>query len=435
VTRERGRRICVIGAGPCGLTTLKNILAVGLDEVECFDESDAIGGNWVFSEDPARTSVYETTHIISSRRLSEFEDYPMPGDYPDYPSHRQILAYFEDYAAHFGLMSHIRLRTQVRHASLDADGRWSVRLSREGREEEQIFDYLIVCSGHHREPYIPDYAGRFDGETLHSCDYKRAEPFRGKRVLVVGAGNSGADIAVDIGRVAARTCLSMRRGYHFLPKLFFGRPTDLFYAKMRRVLPRRALGPLTRMTQYLLIGAWERYGLQRPTCGPLEMHPTLNIDILNALRHGTVLPRVGIERFDGRSVHFSDGKVEEFDTVIWATGFKISFPFLDTSIVDWNEPQRPSLYLRMMHPRIPTLFFIGLFQPVGCIWRLADHQARIVALQIAGRLDRPADIGARIDNEIRVAHRQFDSSTRHAIEVDYHDFRRDLMRELDRAQA
>jgi len=138
VTHERGGRICVIGAGPCGLTTLKNLLAAGFDDVVCYDESGAIGGNWVFSEDPSRTSVYEVTHIISSKWLSGFEDFPMPDDYPDYPSHRQILAYFEDYAAHFGLLPHVHLRTQVRHASLRSDGRWAIRLSVEGRVEEGL---------------------------------------------------------------------------------------------------------------------------------------------------------------------------------------------------------------------------------------------------------------------------------------------------------
>jgi cation diffusion facilitator CzcD-associated flavoprotein CzcO len=435
VNPQLGRRICVIGAGPCGLTALKNMLASGLDQVECFDDSDAIGGNWVFREEPQRTSVYETTHIISSRRLSGFEDYPMPDDFPDFPSHRQILAYLQDYAAHFGLMSHIRLRTRVRQATRRADGRWVVQLSRQGNEEEQVFDHLVVCSGHHRDPYIPDYPGCFEGETLHSRDYKRADSFRGKRVLVVGSGNSGADIAVDVSRVAARTCISMRRGYNFFPKLLFGRPIDVVYARCRRYVPRQIIEPFAKLFRYIVIGPWARYGLQKPVGGPLSMHPTLNADILSALRHGTVLPRPGIERFEGSAVHFVDGRVEEYDTVIWATGFRMTFPFLDASMVDWNAPQHPRLYLKMMHPRIANLYFIGLFQPIGCIWRLADHQARIVALQIAGRLDRPADIGARIDDEIRVAHRQFDASTRHAIEVDYHDFRRDLMRELDQAQA
>ncbi len=376
-------RVCVIGAGPCGLTALKNLLAAGLSGVVCYDESDAIGGNWVFREEGDRTSVYFSTHIISSKRLSEFEDYPMPADYPDFPSHRQLRAYFDSYAAHFGLEPFIRLRTRVERAQRRTDGRWSVSLSGGG---EEIFDHLIVCSGHHREPYIPQHAGEFAGEVLHSRDFKRAERFRDRRVLVIGGGNSACDIAVDISRVALRTCISLRRGYYIVPKILFGRPIDMLYAKARR-LPRAVVQPLLAALLRLGIGPWEKYGLAPPQCGPLEMHPTLNSDILNALRHA--------------------------------------------SIIDWDTSRSPPLYLKMMHLRFENLFFIGLFQPIGCIWRLADHQARIAALQIAGHLPRPADIAARISSE--TPHWHFEKTPRHALEVDYHDFRRDLMGALSRA--
>jgi len=420
-------RVCVIGAGPCGLTALKNLLAAGLSDVVCYDESDAIGGNWVFREEGDRTSVYFSTHIISSKRLSEFEDYPMPADYPDFPSHRQLRAYFDSYAAHFGLEPFIRLRTRVERAQRRTDGRWSVSLSRGG---EEIFDHLIVCSGHHREPYIPQHAGEFAGEVLHSRDFKRAERFRDRRVLVIGGGNSACDIAVDISRVALRTCISLRRGYYIVPKILFGRPIDMLYAKARK-LPRAVVQPLLAALLRLGIGPWEKYGLAPPQCGPLEMHPTLNSDILNALRHGRVLARAGVERFEGSMVHFRDHTAEMFDAVLWATGFRISFPFLDASIIDWDASRSPPLYLKMMHPRFENLFFIGLFQPIGCIWRLADHQARIAALQIAGHLPRPADIAARISSE--TPHWHFEKTPRHALEVDYHDFRRDLMGALSRA--
>ena len=427
--RSDGRpqpRVCVIGAGPCGLAALKNLLAAGLSNIVCYDESDAIGGNWVFREESDRTSVYFSTHIISSKRLSEFEDYPMPADYPDFPSHRQLRAYFDSYAAHFALEPLIRLLTRVELAQLGTDGRCSVALSGAGHES---FDHLIVCSGHHREPYIPEYAGEFTGEVLHSRDFKRAERFRDRRVLVIGGGNSACDIAVDISRVASRTCISLRRGYYIVPKILFGRPVDVLYARARK-LPRTIVQPLLRALLRLGIGPWEKYGLAQPQCGPLEMHPTLNSDILNALRHGRVLARPGVERFEGSKVHFRDHTAEPFDAVVWATGFRISFPFLDSSIVDWDTSQPPPLYLKMMHPRIDNLFFIGLFQPIGCIWRLADHQARIAALQIAGRLPRPADIAARVGNE--APHWQFEKTPRHAVEVDYHDFRRELMGALSR---
>jgi thioredoxin reductase len=425
---QRQPRICVIGAGPCGLTAVKNLLAAELHNVVCYDENDAIGGNWVFSDETSRTSVYFSTHIISSKRLSEFEDYPMPADYPDFPSHRQLRAYFDDYAAHFGLEPFIRLRTRVEHAVLGADGRWSVSLSGGGRE---MFDHLIVCSGHHREPYIPKHAGEFSGEVLHSRDFKRPGRFRDRRVLVVGGGNSACDIAVDISRAASRTCISLRRGYYIVPKILFGRPIDLLYEKARK-LPRAIVQPLLAALLRLGIGPWEKYGLAPPRCGPLEMHPTLNSDILNALRHGRVLARPGIERFEGNVVHFRDGSSEPFDTILWATGFRIAFPFLDVAVIDWDTSRPPPLYLKMMHPRIESLFFVGLFQPIGCIWRLADHQARIAALQIAGRLPRPRDIGERIRGA--TPHWHFETTPRHAVEVDYHDFRRELMGALSRTQ-
>jgi hypothetical protein len=160
------------------------------------------------------------------------------------------------------------------------------------------------------------------------------------------------------------------------------------------------------------------------------MHPTVSSDILSALRDGRVLVRTNIERLDGAEVRFHDGRSESFDTIIWATGYRDGFPFLDASVVDWKPGEQPPLLLRMMHRRIPSLFFVGLFQPIGCIWRLADLQARIAALQITGKLQRPIDIDARIFDQINSPHWRFDSAPRHALEVDYHDFRAELQKEL-----
>ena len=432
--QSRAPSICIVGAGPCGLAALKNVLTAGLRDVVCFDDSDAIGGNWVFREDAERMSVYEATHIISSRNLSAFDDFPMPPDYPDFPSHRQMLAYFESYAEAFKLRPSIKLNTRVLDARPSASGGWDVRCEGPEGSTEQSFDYLLVCSGHHREPSIPDCRGYFSGLTLHSRAYRRADSFRGKRVLVVGAGNSACDIAVDVARVASRTCISMRRGAYIIPKLILGYPIDAFYA-FSRILPKPVVPRVLRFLLWLYIGAWERYGLATPRGTPLEVHPTLNSSILDALRHGSVLPRVGIDRLDGEDVYFSDGRVEQFDAIIWGTGFRTTFPFLPASVVDWDTTKRPPLLLKMMHHRIPTIFFIGLFQPIGCIWNLADYQARIAVDQMRGRHKRSADIEKRIAREIATPHWNFDRSPRHAIEVDAHDFRRELLRELATADT
>jgi len=431
-----GQRVCVVGAGPCGLTALKNLSAAGIRDLVCYDEGQAIGGNWVFDERPDRHSVYDVTHLISSKRLSEFEDYPFPDAYPDYPSHRQIRSYFEDYAAHFGLLQFVRLATRVLRATLLPDQRWVISSIGPQGTREETFDYLVVCTGHHREPFTPEYPGRFSGEALHSSEYKRPDIFKDKRVLVVGGGNSACDISVDLARVARKTCISMRRGYHILPKLMFGRPSDLLYARARRRFPlfrslvRFAAGAMVRLS----VGPLEKYGLQPPKGKLFETHPTLSSDILNALRSGRVLPRIGIRGIEGNSVQFNDDTAEEFDVIIWATGYQIRFPFFDNSVITWGPEDPVPLYLKMMHRVIPHVFFIGLFQPIGCIWRLADHQARIAALQIKGVLSRPADIERRIEKELRSPHWHFEKVSRHTVEVDYHVFRDELLEEIGSAR-
>lgn len=182
----------------------------------------------------------------------------------------------------------------------------------------------------------------------------------------------------------------------------------------------------------LTIGSWDRHGLPAPTGAPLVKPPTVNSGVLEALRDRRLVARRGVERYDDHTVQFTDGQREEFDTIVMATGFRTSFPFLSRQVADWDLTAPPPLYLKMMHATIPSLYFIGLFQPLGCLWRLADYQARIAALQISGRLQRPADIDARIRREITPPRSRVDPSPRHAIEVDYLRFRRQLRREAAR---
>lgn len=425
-------RIAVIGAGPSGITALKNLLDEGLDAV-AFDANDRVGGNWIFREEESHSSVFETTHIISSRSLSEYGDYPWrvhDDDVADYPSHAELADYFQGYARHFGLEPHIRFGTRVGRATRLGPEDWELVIDGPGGTRTERFTHLAVANGHHWDPRWPDYPGTFTGEYLHSHHFKRAEPFRDRRVLVIGGGNSACDVAVETSRVSARTDISWRRGYRIVPKFVFGQPSDVFAARTSW-LP---IGLRTRMSALilrLLVGPNRLYGLQEPDHAFGETHPTVNDELLYRIRHGKVHPRVDIERFDGRTAHFTDGSAAEYDAVIACTGFRIRHPFFDPEFLDFSQGPVP-LYHKMLHPEYADLYFVGLFQPLGCIWPLAERQAKIMAREIAGKWQRPADLAERLRRELERPHYKQIDTPRHTITVDYHAFRRELERELPR---
>lgn len=426
-------RIAVIGAGPSGITALKNLLDQGLDAL-AFDANDRVGGNWIYREDDSHSSVFETTHIISSRQLSEYGDYPWSvhnDAVADYPSHRELADYFQGYARHFGLEAFIRFGTRIQEASPvgeNAAEGWLLRGEGPEGPFEAHFSHLVVANGHHWDPRWPDYPGTFSGQLLHSHHYKKAEPFRDKRVLVIGGGNSACDVAVETSRVSARTDISWRRGYRIVPKFVFGQPSDLFAARMAW-LP---IGLRTRMSALMLRvlnGPNRLYGLQEPDHAFGETHPTVNDELLYRIRHGKVHPRVDVQRLDGDTVHFADGSRAPYDTIIACTGYHIRHPFLEQAGINFSTgPVR--LYHKMLHPDYRSLYFIGLFQPLGCIWPLAELQAKIMAREISGSWKRPADMALRLQR--RQPHYKQLDTPRHTITVDYHAFTRELLRELPR---
>ncbi|MGC1182712.1 flavin-containing monooxygenase [Legionella sp.] len=422
-------RVCVIGAGPSGLAAIKNLQEQGVSAITAFEKNNQIGGNWVYDEQNNHSSVYETTHIISSKRWSQFEDFPMPASYPDYPSHKLVLEYFNSYAKHFDLTRYIRFNTTVLKVTRNSSQQWQVVYEDAQGTHEQCYDYVLIANGHHWDPFMPEYPGQFNGEILHSHQYKKASVFKNKRVLVVGGGNSACDVAVEIARISTQTSISMRRGYNIFPKFVFGKPTDEAVAKTRWMpswLRQRLFTLVIRMLQ----GRYAKYRLMKPDCGPLEIHPTINSELLYSIRHGKVHPYVGITHFEGNKVHFANGEHHEFDTVIFATGYKISFPFIDKELIDFTGSTQVPLYRKMMHADLETLYFIGLCQPQGCIWPLADYQSKIVARIIMDTLKRPDQLHKKIAQEMSKPHYHFKAHMRHALEVDYHMFRRELLEML-----
>lgn len=422
--------VCIIGAGPSGITAAKNCREHGIPYT-LFEQSGKVGGNWVFNDATGHSSVYENTHIISSRTLSAYEDYPMPASYPDYPSHQLVQAYFEDYARHFGVLESVRFHHTVVSARRADDGEWDITVrGPDGTSATQRFTHLMVCNGHHWDPRHPQIPGSFTGTYLHSHDFKRADDsWRGKRVLVIGAGNSACDVAVETSRIAGTVHLSMRSPQWFVPKYMFGQPSDVLAARgawLPKPLRQWVLSRLLRLMQ----GSYRAMGLPENTKPILSHHPTLNSDLFDLIRHGRIVPKPGIARYEGADVVFADETRAAYDIVVACTGFRISFPFFEPSFVSFEEAEQVPLYRKMMHANVPNLYFIGLFQPLGCIWPLADYQARIACAEIQGRYRRPRDLKASIAHELAHPHFAWEGGPRHSTEVDYHSFRQELIAEL-----
>ncbi|MEV6493810.1 NAD(P)-binding domain-containing protein, partial [Actinoplanes sp. NPDC051633] len=326
---DRHDAVCVIGAGASGLTAIKNLREHGF-EVDCYERDTSVGGGWNWRHD--RSPVSSSTHLISSRPLTEFPDFPMPDDWPDYPHHGQVLSYLERYATHFGLTEHVWFGTEVVSVTpVGPEGgpaRWDVttRSTGGGAERVQRYAAVVVANGHNWAPRMPEIPGEFRGRLLHASAYKNPAVLRGRRVLVIGGGNTGCDIVVEAAQQAAEVWHSTRRGYWYAPKYVLGRPADQVNASMLRMrLPLRLRQFLYRLSVRLSAGDLTRYGLPAPDHRPYESHPVVNSQLVHYLGHGRIRPVADVARFDGSRVELVDQETVEPDLVIAATGYQPRF--------------------------------------------------------------------------------------------------------------
>jgi len=387
---KSSKRYCIIGAGASGLAVAKTFKERGIP-FDCFEQLSGVGGIWN-PESP--NLVYESTYLNSSKKLSRYSDFPMPENYPQYLSSRQAYEYIDAYANTFGVADHITFNSEVKRAER-VEGKWRVKLS--GETKPRIYDGLVVANGHHWDPKIPDYPGNFSGELLHSHAVKRRDQLKGKRVVVVGAGNSGTDIACDAATESKSAIHSMRRSYFFFPKLIFGKPTDVFVDLTSRwPLPRRFLRWVYTKGLKVLFGSHENYGLPDPDHKLFEAHPTAASTYLDHLAHGRIVPKPAIARLEGPHVIFEDGSKEEADLVVCATGFHVRFPFIDETTI-LQPDGRSMLFLHAFHRDYDNLFVAGLMEPAeGGVWQLADYQAKLIASYIVA-MERDPDTAKWFD--------------------------------------
>jgi cation diffusion facilitator CzcD-associated flavoprotein CzcO len=375
----------------------------------------------------------------------------MPEHYPEFPHHRQVLEYLRGYARQFGLEKKIEFRTAVeRLEPLDAEPHavnakatdslptsskasgWRVTLA---GGAQRHYRGVVIANGHNWDPRLPELPGTFNGTRLHSSQYKTPEVLRGKRVLVVGGGNSGVDLAVEASHHAEQAYLSLRRGYHVLPKFFKGQPVDQCgerLLKLRLPIGLRRLGA-AMMIRWVL-GPAELAGLPKPDHRLFESHPIINSRLHDRVAHGQLGIRPDVQALCGDQVRFVDGTSEPIDVLLFATGFRLSFPFLETEHLNWQEG-RPSLFLNVFHPERDDLFCAGLIQPDSGQWGLVDYQAQLISKYLLG-LDRNSRAARRLrqqkrstDPRRRIAYLD---SPRHRLEVEHFHYRRQLQKLIAR---
>ncbi|MFE3292665.1 flavin-containing monooxygenase [Rhodococcus sp. NPDC059234] len=424
-------RVCVIGAGSSGIAAAKALHAAGIP-FDCFERGSVIGGNWVYDNPNGVSACYETLEINTSCPRMAFSDFPMPADYPPYARHDQVRDYFESYVEHFGFRHTITFGTTVERVEQAPDGTWSVRTTGPAGERVGSYDAVLVANGHHWDPRWPEpaYPGTFTGEQIHSHDYRNADQLAGRDVVVVGMGNSGLDISVEASKVARSATLSVRRSHWVMRKMLLGKPADR--VAMPGWVPGWAISAGLRVAA-LTAGDLTRYGLPRPTHRPGQAHPVQSEQIRPRLAAGAITPRPGINHFDGDTVVFTDGSRSRADLVVWATGYRVSFPFFDPELVAAPENDLP-LWKRTVHPDLPGLYFVGLLQPLGAVMPLAEAQSAWIAETLAGRYLPPpaAEIRSQMTAEHDRAKRRFYNSPRHTMEVDFEHYLWSLERERRR---
>ncbi len=430
-------RTCVIGAGSSGLPVVKALKDRNIPVV-CYERTPNVGGLWCIANKAfGASAAYDSLHINTDTRMMEYQDFPMPEDLPAYPGHSQIHQYFCDYVERFGLAEYIRSRTEVKRCHRMADQRWEVTL---GSGEREIFDALVVATGHHWDPAGPDPAppGRFDGIQMHSHAYRNPQDpvdLRGKRVVVVGLGNSAVDIATELGSraLAQRVFLVVRRGAWILPKWFGGTPITRLPQPQNLFpwIPWQVTSFIMSWVMRLQFGLPTDYGLPMPDHRPLQSHPTVSQDLLSRIGHGDIAVRPAIRELRGDRVLFEDDTEECADAIIWCTGYRVSFPFLEPGFLEVKDNVVP-LWNRTLLPGVNNLFFAGLYQPLGSIMQPAELQGRVIGDYLSGRIRFPDErrMRAEMAREEQALARRYLHSPRHTMQVDFGPFMHQLRRML-----
>ncbi|MGB3071580.1 MAG: NAD(P)-binding domain-containing protein [Ottowia sp.] len=426
--------VCIIGAGSSGVTAAKALREQGV-AFDCYEVGSDIGGMWRYQNDNGMSSAYRSLHIDTSRRNLSYSDFPIPSHYPDFLSHFEVIRYLEDYANHFQVRQNIRFKTRVERVEREPGGTWRVTLD-DG--ESKLYRAVLVANGHLWDPRWARFPGEFSGTSLHAHDYKTPEPFVGRNVLVVGIGNSAVDIAVDVCKQAKSTYISTRRSAWIMPKYIMGYPSDRWssFLGSKLKLPTRVVRSVMKHLMGLAVGNQERFGVPRPQHAIWREHATLSQELLPYAGHGWIKIKPNVKQLRGSEVLFDDGTEAPIDTIIYATGYKTTFPFIDKKLFA-VEDGKVDLYRRVLVPHAPGLYMVGLVQPIGPTIPLVEIQGQWVAHALSGRMRLPERNA--MDKEIAAHQRELEKryvgSARYTLEVDFREYAAQMRNDMRTGKA
>ncbi|XP_078332584.1 flavin-containing monooxygenase 5-like isoform X2 [Crassostrea virginica] len=439
------RRVAVIGAGASGLTAIKCCVDEGLQPV-CFERTDHIGGLWYYTDTPVegQACVMKSTVINSSKEMMCYSDFPIPKEFPIYMHNKYVIQYFNMYAERFNLKNYIQFRTEVFNVEKSPDfntsGTWSLTTKdlTTGHTQDHVFDAVMLCTGHLADKNIPDFSGLdddFQGQVIHTHDYKSPKGYEDKRIVVVGIGNSGADVAVELSCVASQVFLSTRTGAWVFNRITeYGCPFDIIMST-RSTRKIRSLVSFVKGKEDNLVKLLNKrfdhakFSLQ-PKYSPTAMAPTINDDLPNRIISGAIKIKSNVKKFTRTGVEFDDGTVEDdIDAVVLATGYKFGFPFLDKSVIDVRN-NKVELYKFMFPPDVEknTLACIGFIQPLGSTMPISEQQSRLFARVIKGDVILPnrEEMWKDVTTKLDAMRKRYVNRPRHTIQVDYIDYMDEL---------
>lgn len=377
------RKVAIIGAGAAGLA-LGAALRKANVAVEIIEQNHDVGGLW---NDRDESVLGKNTHAVSPKSAQAFSDFPMPESWPDFPHHKQLRQYLSSYADHHRLRASILFGRAVKAVERTPAG-WRLTLD---NDETREYSDLALASGYHSIPNMPAYTGEFSGQFIHSKQYSGPESLIGKRVLVVGAGQSAMDILTDAVVAADAVVHSTRRGFVCVPRYVFGAPLEAlqerppplvgaFFANLS--LPKMffVISMVAELFLWLNGLTHKKLGLPKYVPEGEANPPTLDQRVYGDYARGDIQHRPGIRRLSGNVVEFEDNSIAAIDTIVCATGFQVGFPFMPREYLNWPDGAVcPVLHRNIFHPTDDHLFCIGMIHPIGAHWRVFERQSALVA--------------------------------------------------------